>query len=347
MAPIVTGAESPAIWDGHVASARDLAGVLAGLHPTGEDGRPLSVAAVLNLVVVADGDDAESVEQVIESLADHQPSRALIVERIPDGDGIDAHIAARAQVVGSAGDASRVELLHLRLHGAAAQGAASAIQALLRTDLPVYVWWPGPPPTGDPTFADLSRRADRLILEASELGGADALGRLAAAVTDRGPAVTDLAWAALTPWRQLINQLITREHLEQLRGSATVTLCHVGELPPLGALLLAGWLVDSIGPSARIGFRPDVPDGRADVCEVRLDDGASRTITIDRVSGRSAASVLIRDPDGMLHERMMPMPEPSRSELLAGELELQRRDHPFERALRHARGLVRPQSGPT
>jgi glucose-6-phosphate dehydrogenase assembly protein OpcA len=340
MAPTVTEVGNPDSWDGHVASARDLSRVLATLHPAGRDGRPLSVAAVLNLVVIADTDAAAAAEQVIESLADHQPSRAIIVERIPEGDGIDAHIAARAQIVGSAGDPSRVELLHLRLHGAAAEGAVSAIQALLRSDLPVYVWWPGPPPTGDPAFADLARRADRLILEASQLGGIDAIGRLSASVTDRGPAVTDLAWAALTPWRQLINQLITREHLERLRGDASVSVCHMGEMPPLGALLLAGWLVDSIGPAARIGFRPDAPGNHADVCEVRLDDGAARTITIDRVAGRSAASVVIRDPDGTTHDRMMPMPEPSRTELLAGELELQRRDYPFERALGHARRLT-------
>jgi hypothetical protein len=45
-------------------------------------------------------------------------------------------------------------------------------------------------------------------------------------------------------------------------------------------------------------------------------------------------------PDGTTHDRMMPMPERSRAQLLAGELELQRRDRPFERAVRAARRLV-------
>ena len=116
---------------------------------------------------------------MIESLADHQPSRAIIVERDGDGDGIDAHVEARAQLMGSTRTPSRVELVHLRLHGAAAEGAASAVRALLRADLPVYVWWPDLPEPDDPVFVELAGRADRLIAEAGHVDGALGVRRLA------------------------------------------------------------------------------------------------------------------------------------------------------------------------
>jgi len=327
-------------WDGHVANVGELGRALSDLQPTGPGGGPLAVAAVLNLVVAADSARATEAEQVIESLADHQPSRAIIVERDAEGDGIDAHVEARAQLMGSTRTPSRVELVRLRLHGAAAEGAASAVRALLRSDLPVYLWWPDLPDAGDPVFTDLAGRADRLIAEAGHTDGAVAVRRLADAVTDRGPAVTDLGWAALTPWRQLLNQLTTREHLEHMREGATVTIRHSAEAPSLGALLLAGWLHDSIGPATTTTFASAPRPGDPSICEVRLTDPSGRVVEIDPVMGRGAAVVVTHTPDGRTHERMMPMPEPSRAQLLAGELELQRRDYPFERALREAKRLV-------
>jgi len=329
-------------WDGHVNNVAELSRALTELQPTGPDGDPLAVAAVLNLVVAAEPERAAEAEQVIESLADHQPSRAIIVARDPDGDGIDAHVEARAQVMGSTRTPSRVELVHLRLHGAAADGAASAVRALLRSDLPVYLWWPDLPDPDDAVFVELAQRADRLIVEAGRGDGALGVQRLAQSISERGPAVTDLAWAALTPWRQLLNQLTTREHLEHMREGATVTIRHGAAEPSLGALLLAGWLRDSIGPATMTLFASAPRPGDPSICEVRLADPSGRVVEIDRVMGRSAAAVVTHMPDGTTHDRMMPMPEPTRAQLLAGELELQRRDRPFERALREARRLIRP-----
>ncbi len=341
MAAAVTPPDSRRTWDGHVDSVRDLSRALAGLQPTDADGRPLAMATVLNLVVAADPAGAADAERVIESLADHQPSRAIIVERDPAGDGIDAHIEAQAQLVGSGRTPSRVELLRLRLHGAAAAGAASAVQALLRPDLPVFLWWPNAPDPTDTVFTELSGRSDRLIAEAGALDGAAAVNALAGAIADSGAAVTDLAWAALTPWRQLLNQLIDGERLAKLRTDARVTIRHVGPEPCLGSLLLAGWLVDSIGPDVAIGFDTVGHGGEPGICEVRIDDGSGQSYEIDRVVGRAAASVVMRSPGAPTHDRMMPMPERTRAQLLAGELELQRHDRPFERAIRHARRLAR------
>ena len=186
MAPVVTAPANRRIWDGHVDSVRDLTRALAELQPTDADGRPIVMAAVLNLVVAADPAGAAEAERMIESLADHQPSRAIIVERDPDGDGIDAHIEAQAQLVGG-GRALAGELLTSGLHGAAAAGAASAVQALLRPDLPVFLWWPEAPDPTDEVFTQLSSRSDRLIAEAGGHDGARAITALAAAIENAGP----------------------------------------------------------------------------------------------------------------------------------------------------------------
>jgi glucose-6-phosphate dehydrogenase assembly protein OpcA len=340
VAALVSEPATEVAWDGHVANVGELSRALNELKPTGPGGDPLAVATVLNLVVAAEPTGAADAERVIEALADHQPSRAIIVARDPDGDGIDAHVEARAQLMGSTRTPSRVELVHLRLHGAAAGGAASAVRALLRSDLPVFVWWPGLPDPTDPVFVDLAQRADRLIVEAGHGDGALGIRRLVQVISDRGPAVTDLAWAALTPWRQLLNQLTTREHLEHMREGATATIRHGAAEPTLGALLLGGWLLDSIGPATTVMFAAASRHGDPSICEIRLADASGRVVEIDRVTGRAAAAVVTHAPDATTHDRMMPMPEPTRTQLLAGELELQRRDHPFERAVGAARRLV-------
>lgn len=334
-------ATGPRIWDGHVANVAELERTLRGLQPAGPDGTPLASATVLNLVVNTDASRAPAAERLISSLADHQPSRAIIVERDPDGDGIDAHVEARAQLVGSARAPSRVELLHLRLHGTAAAGAASAVRALLRSDLPVYLWCPGAPDPADPVFADLALHADRLIVEADDGDGAAAVMLLARLINETGPAVTDLAWAALTPWRQLLNQLVPHEHLDHMRRGARVSIRHTSPAPGLGALLLAGWLRDSVGDALEIEFSTSARPGSPDICEIRFEVPGGRQLEIARVSGRPAASVLVRAPHETTHDRMMPMPRPDRTQLLAGELELQRRDRPFERSLRHAQRIAR------
>jgi hypothetical protein len=48
---------------------------------------------------------------------------------------------------------------------------------------------------------------------------------------------------------------------------------------------------------------------------------------------RAAAAVCVTEPDGAERRRVLPLPSPERARLLAGELELQRRDRAFERVL--------------
>jgi hypothetical protein len=57
---------------------------------------------------------------------------------------------------------------------------------------------------------------------------------------------------------------------------------------------------------------------------------------VERIEGRPAAAVCVTEPDGGPRRRVLPLPQLDRTRLLAGELELQRRDRAFERALQGA-----------
>jgi glucose-6-phosphate dehydrogenase assembly protein OpcA len=328
------GADAGAAWDGHVDSAGELARRLAALQIDGADGQPAGRAGVLNLVAVAAPEDAAEVEAIIESMADHQPSRAIVIERVEGGEGIDAHLETRAQAAGGHRMTALVELVRLALHGDAALGAGSAVRALLRPDLPVFLWWPGAPEVTDPVLAELAAGSDRLVTECNR--GADAeggLAQLARAVRAGGPAVTDLAWAALTPWRQLVNQLTEVEHVEILRRGAVAEIWHCCDEVSAEALLIAGWLRDTLGDRLHVELhpRPDLPKGG--IAELHLESLNGRRLSIERIPSRDAANVAVHNPLSPGRRRTLPLPTRDRAALLAGELELQRRDRPFERAL--------------
>jgi len=319
-------------WDGHVENVTELARRLGALRDR-PGGPPLPVAGVLNLVAVPLVGEVVEVEGLIESLADHQPSRAVVVALDPDGEGIDAHLEARAQLLSGSANVV-VELARITLHGDRTRAAASAVLPLLRSDLPTFLWWPRTPDPDDPLLDALAETADRVVTEAGRGHEAHrALDCLLRTVASEGAAITDLAWGAITPWRQLVTQLVGPEHVATMRAGGVAEIWHAGPEHTMEALLLAGWLRDCLGARLLIELhaRPDVADGG--LVEVHLESLRGMRLAIERIPGRSSAAIIVSGPGEPSRRRVLPLPEPTRAGLLAGELELQRRDRPFERAL--------------
>ena len=100
------------------------------------------LSGVMNLVAYA-GHPSETAAMlsVIERLADHQPSRAVVLCGEPDGSGIDARVITGCRSVGGATRIA-LETVVVILHGDVSAGAASATVPLLRSDLPTTLWWP-------------------------------------------------------------------------------------------------------------------------------------------------------------------------------------------------------------
>jgi hypothetical protein len=331
----VAAAVSDETWDGtDVAIADVLDHLAAQRHPPG-GGPPFTLAGVLNLVAFAcDPAEIAEMQSVVERLAGRQPSRAVLLTVDDRGEGIDATVSTSCRLEpGRSGVA--VEVVRLTLHGDAAGGAASATVPLLRPDLPTVLWWPGPPdPAADGPLHRLCAVCDRVVTEVGR--GADGAGLRALAdwVPGAGAAVTDLAWAQITSWRQLTAQMLDSRAIADLRaGRSTAALAHGGRDADPGTLLMAGWLRDVVGAGLDVGFRalPDQPEG---LVGLELEATASgRRLEIERIPGRAAASVCVTEAGGACRRRVLPLPHGDRAGLLAGELELQRHDRAFERAL--------------
>lgn len=322
-------------WSERGVTVDDVAQQLARQRRPAGGGAPLTLSGVLNLVAYAGRpSETAAILEVIERLADHQPSRAVVLCGEEDGTGIDARVSTTCRVSGGTAGVA-LETVVLTLHGDARSGAASAAVPLLRSDLPTVLWWPWAPdrPSHTP-LASLAAIADRVVTEAARGGDARAAVRaLAAWVPAARPAVTDLSWAAVTGWRQLVAQMLQGEALAALRGApAAATIVHGPGLVP-DPLLMGGWLRDVLGTRLLVTLdERDDGDGPG-VVAVVIEGVHGRRLLIERAPGRDAASVSVAEPGGAERRRVLPLPRPDRTRLLAGELELQRRDRAFERAL--------------
>lgn len=334
-----------ASWFGADIHLKDVLDQLGALRMrTARGAGPIAISSVLNLVAMCPDDDKlPELEHTIADLAEHQPSRAVVISEGSDGDstGIDAGVSVSC----AHEDGDRrvcTEQVTLTLRGAARDGAASAVEPLLRADLPTFVWWPGSLETATGLLATVCTIADRLITESSESNDPEgAVKALASQVERGGIAVTDLGWAAITPWRQMLVQLLGHEELERLAAApAVLHISHRGRAPSVDAMLLAGWLRAGIGDRLAVEFmgRPDVQEG---VVAVELESAAGRRLGVERIETRPAAAITVSSPGSRPRRRVLPMPVPVRHRLLAGELEYVDRDAAFERSLTHALELIR------
>ena len=332
-----TVALEPRTWSGQGVRIADVARKLRELRAADGDSVHSTLTSVMNLVACAPSLDAASeIEQVTDGLRDHHPSRAVIVIPADGGDRIDARVEVMSHTDRPSGLTLQVEQIILTLRGAVAAHAGSAVIPLLRSELPTFLWWPAAPEPASTTFAELARIADRLVTETGRgLRGIAALERMAGIAESSSAPVTDLAWAVITPWRQIVAMSLRGESLLALRvAAATATItCRRGETP-LEALLLGGWLGDVLGEHLQVRF--DETDGDQDILAVELATGGARVLEITR-SGSPGTVALQTTLGG---PRSLPLPPPDRRELLAGELELRGRDKAFERALARATGCA-------
>lgn len=224
-------------------------------------------AAVVNVVAIATREvHAERAARTIAQLARRHPSRAIVVLADPRPDAAtEPHFTLHRRRPPSVGageigdDATAYEQVFVRAHGDVSDRIASVVVPLLVPDLPVFLWWTGTPPIGRRHFEELVPLADRLVVDSADFARPEAtLPELARAcvVGAKRCGLTDLNWARLTPWRELVTQffdvprwraLIPR--IDGVRVSFTVD-ADGREIHPSQALLLIGWI------AARLGWRP-------------------------------------------------------------------------------------------
>ncbi len=223
-------------WSERDTSVSAVARALARLRleTDARDSQPALRTSVMTHIAWVPPDWLEVALTTLDGLADRHPSRTILLVPEPDAtaSGIDAELALRRfDVAGLSRDVA-TEVVLLRLRGDRAIAPASIVAPLLVSDLPVFLRWRGEPPFGADELDQLTRLADRMVVDSREWRNVPrALAKLVP-FTER-TVVSDLVWRRTEPWRRVLAALWPG-------------IAEIGELRVRGprpeAHLLAGWL---------------------------------------------------------------------------------------------------------
>ncbi len=329
-----------------------------------EDGTLGLRASVLNLIVVTDEDSAEEITRSVSNIAGRYPSRAIVLISDPEEaeTNLDFRLSAFCSVRGGGGAQVCAEQITIHAEGPPAEHLESLAGPLLVSDLPVFLWYPGPFSPSSPEFAGMVGLADRIILDSAAARDCERSLREIAGLLEKveTPAVGDLQWVQLSPWRSLAAELFSSPErageLERLRG-IEILYAPDGECR---ALLFVGWLASTLGwnleestrtengrevrfsgPSGEIsaGMSPASPD--APFRQVRLfseDYG----FEVARSRDLSEARTAVTRGGETLAERTVHLGTFDLGVLLGEELRYRGRDEIYERALRAAVEVLGP-----
>jgi glucose-6-phosphate dehydrogenase assembly protein OpcA len=314
-------------------------------------------ASVLNLIVVTDEESAAEVTRSVSNIAGRYPSRALVLISDPaeQESNLNFQLAAFCSDRGGGAQVC-AEQVTIHAEGAPAEHLESLAGPLLVSDLPVFLWYPGPFSPSSPEFAGMAALADRIILDSAAAEDCELTLREIAGLLEEEetPAIGDLQWVQLSPWRSLVAELFSSpERAGELGRLTGIEIEHAPD-GECRALLFTGWLASTLGwslvdstragngrevrfsgPSGEItaGMSPASPD--APFRRMRLsseDYGFEVARSRDLSEARTAVT---RDGEP-LAERTVHLGTFDLGVLLGEELRYRGRDEIYERALRAA-----------
>jgi len=323
---------------------------------TNDDGTLALRSSVLNLIVVTDEESAPEITDSVSKLAGLHPARAVVLVADPEGESnVDVGLSAFCHARGGSAQVC-AEQVTIHAEGPPATHLESLAGPLLIPDLPVFLWYPGEFSPRSPGFAAMAELADRVIMDsAASENHEDCLREVAALVADPAtPAIGDLQWVGLSPWRSLLADTFGAPEragdLEKIE-SAEVLYAPGGENR---ALLLVGWLASTLGwkpesagrngdgqniefsgPSGdiSIALSPDSPDAR--LRRVRLYS-SEHSFQVSRHRALSDVRTTVMRGDELLAERTVHLGSFDLGVLVGEELHYRGRDEAYEEALRKA-----------
>ncbi|HZC19821.1 MAG TPA: glucose-6-phosphate dehydrogenase assembly protein OpcA, partial [Rubrobacteraceae bacterium] len=287
---LVVIGESRSVPNGGAMSAEQIERELARLRMN-EDGTLGARASVLNLIVVTDEESAQDVGRVVSELSGRYPSRAILMISDPDEEEANLRIGLSAFCSVRGGGNNRVcaEQITIHAEGPPAGHLESLAGPLLIPDLPVFLWYPNGDVPRSPDCDGMATLADRLIVDSGAAGDCEACLRGTASLLEESgaPALGDLQWAALSPWRSLVADLFAPpERAGELEKIERVEILHAPD-GECRALLFTGWL------SVALGWHPESAE-RTEEGRVFRFAGPSGDVTVEFAPSAEAALRRVR-----------------------------------------------------
>ncbi|MGH9928401.1 MAG: glucose-6-phosphate dehydrogenase assembly protein OpcA [Pyrinomonadaceae bacterium] len=218
-------------------------------------------ARVANLLVFVSNEAAlADVNQMLSELTAIHPSRVLMMLGVREA--TDRDIEMSVETICQADKRTGVKRLSceeitLKAQGKFVAELPSAALPLLAPDLSTFLWWRDAPQVSDKVFDKLLRATDRLVIDSAEFADPQAdlieTNRLFTIDDYDHVGISDLNWARLTFWRELLADFYdVAAYQTWLDSIDSVQIDYVApELDETSvapqALLIAGWLGSRLG----------------------------------------------------------------------------------------------------
>lgn len=208
------------------------------------------VTRVCTLTLIAYGANAELARRVrtaVPAVFSDHPCRAILIEADGAPDELSAWVTTVCQRAAEGAEQVCCEQITFTVGETMRRRLPGTVLPLVVSDLPVFVWWPGPFHAASNVRTQLFAHADRWLTDSRDFAAPlHDLSILHAMIkSDPSTAVTDLEWARLTPWRSMLarvfDQTATRPALDQITSLALRS-----KTVRSSALLSIGWLASRL-----------------------------------------------------------------------------------------------------
>jgi len=204
-------------------------------------------ATTLNLIIIVRGREGyEQARELVPKITAHHPGRIILVYMDPQREtqDISARIAIYCQPPHNGGRQICCEYINLVTNDNDVQQIHGAVLPLLLPDLPVFLYAPDEHLLREGTLEDFTKMSTRMVVNLpTELTRPSLLDLSERILNLQGTNVSDLAWSALTTWREALAQFFdTKKSLDQLNQLSSLSITTSGSPNSTPAMLLISWL---------------------------------------------------------------------------------------------------------
>lgn len=291
-------------------------------------------ACAMTLLIAADEEEEASIlgEMVAEVMHNH-PSRAIVL-RIRDGKerGLESQVLAQCWKPLGKRQQICCEQIEIRSTEGGLVDVPRLVLGLIAPDLPVLLVCRKPHLMELAGFQPLVQMAGKVIVDSRQAENPLAMMRTLSKLRGAGSVADDLAWTAITAWRESIACAFEDCNLLALLHSMrNIRVVHGGRRPSSGAFYIAAWLMRAIGIHSGVEF---------------LEAPCDQTIRGINISGpdfqldfqHAGGSMLQMVRNGRTHN--LPFSESTEWDLVREELSVVGHDRIFEDVLSTAIGLA-------
>ena len=306
---------------------KDLRNLWTDLGSREEHGVLRACAMTLLTADREDCDDSAVGETMAQLMHEH-PSRAILLRIRADASvPLTARVTAQCWMPFGKRQQICCEQVVLDSGSEELPAAAALLRALTVPDLPVVLYCRDHGLLGVAGFAEIVPLASKVILDGRTADGArEVLDRLSG-LERRGIRSADLAWAALTPWREAVAEIFDDPAARKaMYGLEDVRILYAHADDPVAAWYMGGWFMHVLGATPHVRIARGVGPARGGIARVSLH-GPGFEASVELLEDRSVETRV----NGLTHNLVFP-PE-TEYELLREELSATAPDKVFRDVL--------------